>query len=361
MTTNATAPANLAPPPDGLGGADTLARYNPAELARTIGGYREAWGDLGSIVEDLDAVGMIADPSQGHPWAPMVLSRLGGHLHHGAWHHLGAMGETIHKLLGHLHAVMARHVNLERERRLWHAKSNVVETMYWQSVAPNASSTTATVKAPYSGVNYMILDVLMDTLLTPPGFWQTISFASINFAQSGGQQISYATPGASGVQGAGAGQNGGMGFEVFLHDKTAPEGCRGFNPWTGWILSSDAVSTWQWANADALNARSLFCSILMRSSPCDTANWGQPGQYGANGASLPWAGYHYQSDPMIGSLALNQMYAATLGLLGVPKGHPSAWFQGQHGNHPGNYGSVGPGYGAQPTGHGGPFGPHMGR
>ena len=289
---------------------------------------------------------MVSDGSA-HPWAPMVLHRLGQQLEHGHHVHHGHphMSHVVHRLLAHLHAVMARHVNLEREKKLWHAKSNVVQTMYWQSVPPNTLSTTATVRAPYSGVNYMILDILMDTLLTPPGVWTNISFASINFGTPGGT-ITYAAPGTGGTQGAG-GVLGGMGFEAFLHDKTAPEGCRGWNPWTGWILSSDAVSTWQWANIDGSNARSLACSILMRSSPCDTENWG--GEKHRAGWYASGAGDH-------GAHALDLMYAGVLGLSGALKGPPSEWFAGQHMAHPGNWGSTGPGFGARPSGHAGPAG-----
>jgi hypothetical protein len=334
---------------DNLG--DALDRYSAADLAQTIGGYRSAWKDLGTLVQDLDAVGYISDGSA-HPWAPMVMQRLGHHLQH-ADHltHLGHAGHTIHKLMHYLHQVMARHVNLEKEKRLWHAKSNVTQTMYWQSVAANTASTTATVRAPYSGVNYMVLDILMDTALTPPGFWSNISFASINFAQSG-NTITYAAPGTGGVQGAG-GQAGGMGFDVFLHDKTAPEGARGWNPWTGWILSSDAVSTWQWVNADPSNARSLFASLLMRSSPCDVSPWMQGGQQGQG--TVQWFGYPaawHQS----GAHALDMMYAGVLGLSQALKGPPSGWGHGQHMGHPGNFGSMGPGPGVHPMGHAGPTG-----
>lgn len=338
-----------AQPPDGLGTveADALNRYSPQDLSRTLGGYRELWGDLGSIVTDLDAVGMISDGSA-HPWAPMVLHRLGHHLanHH---HQQHPMGETTHRLLAHLHAVMSRHVDLEREKKLWHAKSNVVQSMYWQAVAANTASTTATMRAPYSGVNYMVLDCLMPANLTPFGFWSNISFASINFAQAG-STISYATPGASGTQGA---LPGGMGFTAFYEDKTAPEGCRGWNPWTGWILSSDAVSTWQWFNASLANPASAICDVLQRSSPCETVTW----ETSNNGG---WAGYHAAGHGGIGSHALDMMYAGVLGLSGALKGPPQGWFQGQQSGHPGNYGATGYGApGVHPSGHGGPFGPAL--
>jgi hypothetical protein len=341
--------AEMIVPQDGLGSvsADVIQRYDPRDLARTLGGYREAWGDLGALVQDLDAVGMISDGSA-HPWAPMVLHRLGHHLQHGHHTHHGHMGTVVHKLLAHLHAVMARHVDLEREKKLWHAKSNVVQTMYWQGVAANTASTTATMRAPYSGVNYMILDCLMPANLTPFGFWTNISFASINFAQSG-QTIAYAAPGASGTQGAFA---GGMGFTAFYEDKTAPEGCRGWNPWTGWILSSDAVSTWQWFNGSTANPASVICDVLMRSSPCDTADWGQ-----AQGG-IGWSGFYAPQHPL-GSHALDLMYAGVLGLSGALKGPPQNWLHGQHQGHPGSYGSVGPGYGAHPSGHAGPWGPAL--
>jgi hypothetical protein len=352
--------------PDNLG--DAIERYSSQELAKVIGGYREAWGDLGKVVQDLDAVGFISDGSA-HPWAPMVMERLHHHLQHPHHHEmvsrLGHAGHTIHRLMSYLHHIMARHVSLEREKRLWHAKSNVVQTMYWQNVASNTNSTTATVKAPYSGVNYMVLDILMDTVLTPPGMWTNISFASINFAQSG-SQIVYTPPG-TGVQGGPAA--GGHGFEVFLHDKTAPEGARGWNPWTGWILSSDAVSTWQWMNLDPVNPRSLTTSILMRSSPCEMSQWEgnvqqmMPGQQAPT--SIPWAGYPAFAHAGIGQHALDMMYAGVLGLSPALRGHPTQWgispgaFQGQQMSHPGNFGSVGPGMGVHPTGHAGPTGGSM--
>jgi len=350
--------------PDDLGSADKLERYSSADLARVIGGYREAWSDLGRMVADLDAVGFISD-GRAHPWGPMVMQRLEHHLQHP--HHaevaarLGVAGQTIHRLLRYLHGIMARHVNLEREKRLWHSKSNVVQTMYWQNCASGTLSTTATVRAPYSGVNYMVLDILMDTALTPPGLWTNISFASINFAQAG-SQITYAAPGTTGTQAAAA--NGGMGFEQFLHDKTAPEGSRGWNPWTGWILSSDAVSSWQWLNLDPNgNARSLFCSILMRSSPCEMQKWEGNVNQTVRGqeTSIPWAGYPTFAHDM-GSHALDMMYAGILGLSPALQGHPSQWggmshpMQGQHAGHQGNYGSVGPGPGVHPSGHAGPTG-----
>jgi hypothetical protein len=352
------APQQQLAAPDNLGAFDgnNIQRYDPRELATTIGGYREAWSDLGKLVQDIDAVGMVADTSA-HPWAPMVQAQIRGLLEHGQHrHHHHPTSMAVHRLLQHLHGVLARQVDLEREKRLWHAKSNVVQSVNWIGVAANTASSTATVRAPYSGVNYMVLDCLMPANLTPLGYWTNISFASINFAQAGGT-ISYSTPGASGTP-TGA-VTGGMGFTCFYEDKTAPEGCRGWNPWTGWILSSDAVSTWQWFNPDLSNSRSLICDILMRSSPCDTANWQSTGQYGAGQASIPWAGFHYASNPHIGSHALNMMYAAVLGLSGVNKGHPSEWFSGQHMGHAGNFGSVGPGFGAQPTGHGGPWGPAL--
>jgi hypothetical protein len=343
---------------DNLG--EVLERHSTKELATVVGGYRDAWKDLNTLVVDLDAVGFIGDGSA-HPWAPMVLHKLHTHLQHPDHHalaSLGHAGHTIHKLLAYLHSIMRRHVDLEREKRLWHAKSNVIQTMYWQNVASNTASTTATVRAPYSGVNYMVLDVLMDTVLTPPGMWTNVSFAGINFAQPG-QTITYGVPGASGVQGGP--QPGGMGFEAFLHDKTAPQSERGWNPWTGWILSSDAVSTWQWQNLDPANARTLFCSVLMRSSPCEMAMWTGNVQQTIGGQQfpIPWAGFPTFAHPGLGTHALDVMHAAMLGLSSVPKGHPRDWFSGQHMGHPGNYGSVGPGYGAHPSGHGGPFGPVM--
>ncbi len=331
---------------DGLGGLDSesFRSYSPAVLAQTIGGYREAWGDLGMLVQDLDSVGMISDGSA-HPWAPMVHHRLGSYLQQGAHRRHGhGVGRTIHQLLAHLHGVIGRHVDLEREKKLWHAKSNVVQSMYWQNVAANTASTTATVRAPYSGVNYMVLDCLMPAPLTPFGFWSNISFASLNFAQSGGT-ISYAAPGASGTQGA---VNGGMGFTVFYQDKTAPEGCRGWNPWTGWILSSDAVSTWQWFNGSTINTGSVICDVLMRSSPCEV-DWSMAQQ----GQTNAW--YTGNMGPA-GTHALDMMYAGVLGLSGALKGDPGHWGYGQHGRHTGNWGSIGPGIGVQPNGHAGPAG-----
>lgn len=338
-------------PADDLGALtdDRIRRFSPAELAQTIGGYREAWDDLGSLVQDLDSVGFISNGSA-HPWAPMVMHRLGQYLQHGGHrsHPHGRLGRTVRQLLQHLHTVMMRHVDLEREKKLWHAKCNVVQTMYWQSVAANTASTTATMRAPYSGVNYMILDILMPAPLTPFGFWSNISFAGINFAQPG-SAITYAAPGASGTQGA---VLGGMGFTCLYHDKTAPEGCRGFNPWTGWILSSDAISTWQWFNASTLNPASVICDVLMRSSPCEV-DWSMN-----QGGRI--AGWHAPSQPW-GSHALDMMYAGVLGLTGALRGGPENWFQGQQQSHPGNFGSIGPGVGVRPSGHAGPFGPPMSR
>ncbi len=336
--------------PDNLGNigeAGDVMRVPPGELARTIGGYREMWGDLGKLVTDLDMVGMVGDGSA-YPWAPMVHHRLGQHLQHHQHHPSHPMGGVVHLLLQRLHAVLGRHRHLEEERRLWHAKCNVIESPYWLSLAANTQSSIATVRAPYSGVNYMILDVLMPANLTPFGFWTTINFAGINFATPG-NGITYST--AAGVQGTPTTLPG-MGFTDFLEDKTSPEGCRGWNPWTGWILSSDAVSTWAWFNPDTINARSLIVDILMRSSPCETTTW-------ATANSGGWHAYPTFDHGMEGIHALNLMYGGVLGLSGALRGPPSGWFQGQHQQHPGSYGSRGPGYGAMPIGHMGPAGPPL--
>ena len=57
-----------------------------------------------------------------------------------------------------------------------------------------------------------------------------------------------------------------------------------------------------------------------------------------------------------GAHALDMMYAGVLGLSQALKGPPSGWTSGQHQAHPGNWGSMGPGPGMMPSGHGGPTG-----
>jgi hypothetical protein len=302
---------------DNLGANDVsnLERYSPRELATVLGGYREDWADLGNVIEDLDAVGNVGN-TQAHPWGPAVMHRVGEHLQHGHHH------PVIARLLSHLHRVMARHVDLEKERNLWHAKANVVESIQWVQVPANSLSSVATLKAPYSGVNYMILGALMAANLTPLGWWNSINFAGIEFANPSQKSVVYST--AAGV--AGTPNTQGMGFATFYEDTTAPSGERGWNPWVSWILSSDAVSLWQWFNPDLSNPRSLCIDVMMRSSPCEVDF------HRHEGKDMAWFSGDF---PDQGAHALNMMYAAVLGAHGL-KQHttPMDWYSSTHGYHP---------------------------
>jgi hypothetical protein len=319
---------------DNLGSNDpaSLERYAPRELAQVLGGYREDWADLGNVIEDLEAIGNLGN-THAHPWGPAVMHRVGEHLQHGHHHPM------LHKLLSNLHRVMARHADLERERNLWHAKANVIESIQWVGVKPASLSSTATLKAPYSGVNYMILGALMAANLTPLGWWNSINFAGIDFAGPSQKSVTYDT------DGTGKPATQGMGFTTFYEDTTQPQGERGWNPWVSWILSSDAVSQWQWYNPDPNNPRSLCVDVLMRSSPCDIDFHKQEGK------DIAWYSGDFED---MGSHALNMMYAAVLGAHGH-KIHqtPHDWYSAAHGYHPYQPYHGGAGGGAHA-----PHGPH---
>lgn len=288
---------------DNLGSSDMLDRYSSGELAQALGGYREMWADLGSVVKDLDAVGMVGDGS-GHPYGPMVLHKLGSVLRH--HHDHGQHHSAVTRMLHHLYSVMAHNEHLKRQHRLWHGASNVISSVQWVNLAANTSSSTATLQSPYSGVNYMILDILCDSIVMPPGWFVNLSFAGINFAQPATNRVTYGTPGASGTP-----ATPGMGWSAFLQDKTFPDGRRYWNPWVGWILSSDAVSTWQIYNADQAFPRTFCFDVLMRSSPCQD-------DYNTN-KRFAW------HDSELGNHALDLMFAAVHGLGGQPKGDPTTW------------------------------------
>jgi len=289
------------------------------DMQAELGGYREAWDDLGKVLQDFGGLGMVPAPDAGaHMYSPLVLERLGHIVHHP---HLGRHAQSphfraIHNMLQHLYGLMHRNVQLQREKALWHEKANVVESVQWTAVGAATLSSTATIRAPYSGVNYMILDMLMPAELTPLGWFTQMTFAGINFAQPSLSSVTYGPPGASGTP-----AQQGMGFSVFYTNKTCPEGSRGWSPWTGWILSSDAVILLQWFNPDALLARSLDVDFLMRSSPC-----GALFQQAIPHAWHVSQGYHHVVD---------QIYGAVLGLSGGPMGVPTAQPLGSllHGQH----------------------------
>ena len=318
---------------------------SPQEMAQQLGGYREMWGDLGKVLADIDDVGNYLPDGSAHAYAPAVLDRL-GHLiqHPGLMHHQGhGYFHSIQRLLHHLHGVVARNHELQVEKELWHTKGNVVTSVQWQNVATTSLSTTATLKAPYSGVNYMILDILMASEVTPLGWLTNLSFAGINFANPSQNSVTYGAPGNSGSP-----TQQGMGFAVFYTNKTAPEGCRGFQPWTGWILSSDAQIFLQWFNPDPSFTRSISLDFVMRSSPCGNA-WG--GAF--EGKTVGWhvsRGFHN---------AVDQINSLIFGLSGMNQGPPLMdgapdWTAG--GGH--HYPSGGSFF---PSGHSGPAGvPMMG-
>lgn len=290
------------------------------DLPQELRSYREAWGDLGAVLDEYGNLGMIPDPGTGaHIYAGHAHEQL-GHLINSP--HLGRHANDRHfhhiqNLLKHLHHLMAQSEQLQWEKRLWHEKSNVVLTVPWVALNPNTVSSTATTKAPYSGVNYMVLDLLTVAELTPPGLWTNINFAGINFADPGLKQVAYDT--GAGAQGTPSATQRGMGFSVHYTNKTSPDGSRGWQPWTGWILSAAAEISFNWVNLDQNNPRSLILDVLMRSSPC--------GAFEMTNMPQAWhvsEGYHQ---------AVNQIYGVVRGLSGLKSGPPTpdgAW--GPHAN-----------------------------
>lgn len=307
---------------------------SPQEMQHELGGYREVWSDLGSVLADYESVGYTGDGSA-HIWSPVAMERLGQLVNHPqiGRHHGDRHFHAIHNMLAHLYQLMRHNVDLKREKALWHEKANVVESVQWTAVPLATLSSTATVKAPYSGVNFMILDMIMPAELTPLGWWTQMTFAGINFAQPSLTSVTYGLPGTGGTP-----AQQGMGFSWSYTNKTAPDGSRGWSPWTGWILSSDAQVFLQWFNPDANFARSLTLEFLMRSSPCG-ALFQQ---------NLPHAWHVSQGF----SHTVDQIYGAVLGLTGAPMGAPNP--MSVHGQ--GHYPSGGMGF---PSGHMGPAGVPM--
>lgn len=290
-----------------------------SDLPRELQSYRAAWDDLGAVLEEYGGLGYVPDPGTGaHIYSPLAMERLEHLIHspHLGRHHGDRHFGHIQRLLQHLHGLMAQSEQLKWEKRLWHEKANTITTVEWIALAADTTSSTATLSAPYSGVNYMILDMLTIAELMPPFVFTKISFAGIDFATPSINQVAYDA--AAGVTGTPSAAQKGMGPAALYTNKTAPDGSRGWMPWTGWILSAAAQVFLQVRNLDQNNARNISVDFLERSSPC--------GAFEQTQYSTAWhvsQGYHN---------AVNAIYGAVLGLGGQQGGHPSrdpGWTQGQ--------------------------------
>ncbi len=232
--------------------------------------HSELVRDLERVLTDTDNLGAVPTSDSGvHAYAPAVMLKIrdmlgtqGRHRFSGTRHF-----RSINKLLQNWHDLLGRHVDLVRERQVWHEESNVVVSTPWDALAAATSSSTVEVGAPYSGIRFMLLDILVPAELNPRGRLTSFTFAGINFAQpsTSSTTVGYST--AAGVLGTPAVL--GMDLTVFYQNKTAPIGRRGFRPWTGWIFDPSAKINVQIHNPDPALARSYDLAWLMRSSPCN--------------------------------------------------------------------------------------------
>lgn len=223
--------------------------------------------DLGAVLQDMDSLGNVPATDSGvHSYAPVVIAKIRELLRHGGRHSNTRHFRSINRLLQGWHDLLMRHVDLVRERQLWHEESNVVVCTPWDSLASGATSSVATISAPYSGIRFMLCDILVPAELNPRGRLTQFNFAGIDFATPSVSTATVTYSTAAGVLGTPTVQ--GMDLTVFYQNKTAPTGRRGFRPWTGWIFDAAARIVTQIHNPDPAFARSYDLAWLMRSSPC---------------------------------------------------------------------------------------------
>lgn len=226
--------------------------------------------DLEHVLQDTDSLGAVPGTDSGvHAYAPGVMMKIRDLLQAGASHRFSGTRHfrSINKLLQNWHDLLGRHVDLVRERQVWHEESNVIVSTPWDALAAATSSSVCEVGAPYSGIRFMLLDILVPAELNPRGRLREFTFAGINFANPSttSSTVSYST--AGGVLGTPLVL--GMDLTVFYQNKTAPIGRRGFRPWTGWIFDPSAKINVQIYNPDPALAKSYDLAWLMRSSPCN--------------------------------------------------------------------------------------------
>lgn len=223
--------------------------------------------DLNRVLVETDNLGNVPPSDAGiHAYAPGVMMKIRDLLSHGGRHSQTPHFRSINRLLRGWHDLLGRHVDLIREKQLWHEESNVVVSSPWDNLAAATQSSVATIGAPYSGVRFMLLDILVPAELTPRGRMTNFTFAGINFAQPSTNTTTLQYSTAAGVQGTPASL--GMDLTVFYSNKTAPIGRRGFRPWTGWIFDPSAKIEVSIFNPDPAFAKSYDLAWLMRSSPC---------------------------------------------------------------------------------------------
>lgn len=221
--------------------------------------------DLSTALDDLGAWEHVPDDHHLiRSYEPSVRAKLDHMLRvHGERY-----GHQTRRLLQAWYDLLRRHANLAREARAWRAACNVIATVSWDALAASSTSSTATLNTPYSGVDFVLLDMLVPSNTQPRGRFVKLQFASIDFAQPSQTAVVYST--AAGTSGTPVQQ--GLDFSAFLHDKTAPDGSRKFTAWTGWAFAASAQIFLAVYNPDATYSKGYDISFLMRSSPCEY-NW----------------------------------------------------------------------------------------
>lgn len=234
------------------------------------GADREAVDDLAAVLGDMDLMTTFPGDDVGNvrTHGPILLAKLADLEHHGIGSHVP---HHHHRSIGHLirrfHALVARNLDLQREIDIMAEGSNVIVSTPIDNLAANTTSTQVTLGAPYSGVDFMLCDILLPAELTPAGRFASLVFCGIDFAtpsiNAATVQYANGTPGTLGTP-----NTQGMGLSAFYTNKTMPTGSRRFAPWTGWYFDASAKITFTLYNPSLTLPASYFPDWLMRSSPC---------------------------------------------------------------------------------------------
>jgi hypothetical protein len=228
--------------------------------------------DIGLVLEDigygLDGVmDDLGEISRTH--APSLLGKMESLMHHGFGPHIPNHHQhSLHNMLERFHAVVERSLHLERELAAMQDTSNVVVSTPIDNLAAATTSANCTFGAPYSGIEFMICEMLMPAELTNFGGFGSLQFAGIDFATPSTSANVVTYDQVAGVLGAPLTKR--MGFSVFYTNKTMPSHHRRFCPWTGWIFDPSAKITFNVFNPTAF-AQSYSIDWLMRSNPCTEA------------------------------------------------------------------------------------------
>jgi hypothetical protein len=282
--------------------------------------------DLGKVMDDLGAWEHVPeDRSFVRSYEPAVRAKLEYMLQHHGDHY----GHQTQRLLHAWYDLLRKHANLRREANAWRAACNTITSVAWDAIPAAGTSSTATLNAPWSGVDYVLLDMLVPANTQARFRFVKLAFASIDFSQNSISSVTYSTAGGT----SGTPLQQGLDATAFLHDKTAPDGTRKFTAWTGWAFAASAQIFVAVYNPDSTYPKGVDIAFLLRSSPCDQ-NWN------------PNYGMHWAREGMgqmqFGDGSVNSQWGHTVdmihaGVLGIGAGTAFSGFSTpasmMHGGH----------------------------